>query len=128
MEALRHHADLQAHGTTETIGIDHDERNQCPPQPAQPTTATSAQSSRTTVRPTRRRAADFPVGRVKGFFETSQRDGYATVDTSDRQRRIAGYARVSMTHDRYMSRGRVHPAVAALMDRTVAKPAALNGE
>jgi hypothetical protein len=34
--------------------------------------------------------SDFPVGRVKGVFETSQRDGYATVDTSDRQRRIAG--------------------------------------
>jgi integrase len=39
-----------------------------------------------------------------------------------------GHARVSMTQDRYMSRGRVHPAVAALMDRTVAESTALNGE
>jgi integrase len=39
-----------------------------------------------------------------------------------------GHARVSMAQDRYMSCGHIHPAVAALMDRTVAKPAALNGE
>ena len=37
-------------GTTEAIGIDHDEPDQSPPQPAAQTTATSAQSSRTTVR------------------------------------------------------------------------------
>jgi hypothetical protein len=37
-------------GTTDTIGIDHDEPAQSPPQPAPQTTATSAQSSRTTVR------------------------------------------------------------------------------
>ena len=38
-------------GTTEAIGIDHDEPDQSPPQPPQATTATSAQSSRTLVRP-----------------------------------------------------------------------------
>jgi hypothetical protein len=37
-------------GTTEDIGINHDEPDQSPPQPAPPTTATSAQSSRTSVR------------------------------------------------------------------------------
>jgi hypothetical protein len=37
-------------GTTEQIGINHDEPDQSPPQPAPPTSATSAQSSRTTVR------------------------------------------------------------------------------
>jgi hypothetical protein len=37
-------------GTTEAIGVDHDEPNQCPPEPARPPTATSAQSSSTTVR------------------------------------------------------------------------------
>jgi hypothetical protein len=36
--------------TTEAIGVDHDEPNQCPPEPARPPTATSVQSSRTTVR------------------------------------------------------------------------------
>ena len=30
-----------------------------------------------------------------------------------------GHAKVSMTQDRYMGRGRVHPAVAQLMDRTI---------
>jgi hypothetical protein len=37
-------------GTTEHFGINHDEPDQCPPQQARPTSATSAQSSRTTVR------------------------------------------------------------------------------
>jgi hypothetical protein len=37
-------------GTTEAIGIDHDEPDQSPPQPTPQTTATSAQSSRTAVR------------------------------------------------------------------------------
>lgn len=37
-------------GTTEQIGINHDEPDQSPPQPARSTSATSAQSSRTTVR------------------------------------------------------------------------------
>jgi hypothetical protein len=37
-------------GTTEHIGIDHDERDQSPPQSGPPTRATSAQSSPTTVR------------------------------------------------------------------------------
>jgi hypothetical protein len=37
-------------GTTEAIGVDHDEPNQCPPEPARSPTATSAQSSLTTVR------------------------------------------------------------------------------
>jgi hypothetical protein len=36
-------------GTTEAIGVDHDEPNQCPPEPARSPTATSAQSSLTTV-------------------------------------------------------------------------------
>ena len=49
-EALRHHADLQAQHTTEALGFDHDEPDQSPPQPAHPTTATSAQSSRALVR------------------------------------------------------------------------------
>jgi integrase len=30
-----------------------------------------------------------------------------------------GHAKVSMTQDRYMSRGRVHTAVAELLDRTI---------
>ncbi len=30
-----------------------------------------------------------------------------------------GHTRISMTQDRYMARGRVHPAVAELMDRTI---------
>ena len=30
-----------------------------------------------------------------------------------------GHAKVSMTQDRYMSRGRVHHAVAQLLDRTI---------
>jgi hypothetical protein len=38
-------------GTTEQIGINHDEPDQSPPQPAPPTRKTNAQSSRTTVRP-----------------------------------------------------------------------------
>jgi hypothetical protein len=37
-------------GTTEAIGIDHDEPDQSPPQPAPLKTATSAQSSRPAVR------------------------------------------------------------------------------
>jgi hypothetical protein len=37
-------------GTTEDIGIDHDEPDQSLPESAPPTRATSAQSSRTTVR------------------------------------------------------------------------------
>jgi hypothetical protein len=37
-------------GTTEAIGINHDEPDQSPPPPAPQTTATSAQSSRTMVR------------------------------------------------------------------------------
>ena len=37
-------------GTTEAIGVDHDEPNQCPPEPARPPTATSVQSSNTTMR------------------------------------------------------------------------------
>jgi hypothetical protein len=32
-----------------------------------------------------------------------------------------GHSKVSMTQDRYMTRGRVHPQVADLLDRTVAK-------
>jgi integrase len=32
-----------------------------------------------------------------------------------------GHAKVSMTQDRYMSRGQVHPAVAELLERTVGK-------
>jgi integrase len=35
-----------------------------------------------------------------------------------------GHSKVSMTQDRYMTRGRVHAQVADLLDRTVAK----NGE
>jgi len=31
-----------------------------------------------------------------------------------------GHTNISMTQDRYMSRGRVHPQVADLLDRTVA--------
>ena len=30
-----------------------------------------------------------------------------------------GHAKVSMTQDRYMTRGRTHPAVAQLLDRTI---------
>jgi hypothetical protein len=30
-----------------------------------------------------------------------------------------GHAKVSMTHDKYMSRGRVHTQVAELLDRTI---------
>jgi hypothetical protein len=30
-----------------------------------------------------------------------------------------GHSHVSMTQDRYMSRGRIHPQVADLLDRTV---------
>jgi hypothetical protein len=37
-------------GTTEAIGINHDEPDQSPPPPAPQTTATSAQSLRTMVR------------------------------------------------------------------------------
>lgn len=45
--------------TTECIGIDHDERDQSPPRPAPPTTATSAESSPTMVRrSSRRRTAE----------------------------------------------------------------------
>lgn len=33
-----------------------------------------------------------------------------------------GHTRISMTQDKYMARGRVHTAVADLLDRTVAKP------
>ena len=36
-------------GTTEAIGIDHDELDQSPPPPAGPARATTAQSSRTMV-------------------------------------------------------------------------------
>jgi integrase len=32
-----------------------------------------------------------------------------------------GHSKVSMTQDRYMTRGRVHTRVADLLDRTVAK-------
>ena len=32
-----------------------------------------------------------------------------------------GHSKVSMTQDRYMTRGRVHTQVADLLDRTVAK-------
>jgi hypothetical protein len=49
----------------------------------------------------------------------------------ERQRRIGlsarigadhlGHSKVSMTQDRYMTRGRVHTQVADLLDRTVAK-------
>ena len=31
-----------------------------------------------------------------------------------------GHAKVSMTQDKYMSRGRVHPQVADLLDRVIA--------
>ena len=34
-------------------------------------------------------------------------------------RRPLGHSRISMTQDRYMARGRVHTAVADLLDRTI---------
>ena len=39
-------------GTTEAIGIDHDEPDQSPPPPARPSKSNHTQSSRTMVRPT----------------------------------------------------------------------------
>jgi integrase len=39
-----------------------------------------------------------------------------------------GHAKVSMTQDRYMSRGRVHPQVAELLEQTVGEPRTLNAD
>ena len=51
VEALRHHADLQAHRHHRAIGINHDEPDQSPPQHAR-NNSNQTQSSRTMVRPT----------------------------------------------------------------------------
>lgn len=39
-----------------------------------------------------------------------------------------GHAKVSMTQDRYMSRGRVHPQIAELLEQAVGEPGALNAD
>jgi integrase len=62
---------------------------------------------------------------VPGVTTHSFRKSLATlIDDEGLSARIGadhlGHSNVSMTQDRYMSRGRVHPQVAALLDRTLA--------
>ncbi|WP_445165897.1 site-specific integrase [Mycolicibacterium sp. Dal123E01] len=62
---------------------------------------------------------------VPGVTTHSFRKSLATlIDDEGLSARIGadhlGHAHVSMTQDRYMSRGRIHPQVAALLDRTIA--------
>jgi integrase len=60
---------------------------------------------------------------VPGFTTHSFRKTLATLITTKGSARVGadhlGHAKVSMTQDRYMTRGRVHTQVAELLDRTV---------
>ncbi len=81
-----------------------------------------------TMAPTRSRRATWPNFRdelgVPELTTHSFRKTVATlVDDAGFSARIGadhlGHAKVSMTQDRYMSRGRMHPAVAQLLDHTI---------
>src|SRR5258705_5463579 len=88
-------------------------RNRCPTLPL-PTFAVTVLSARRS-----RHALGVPDATCHSFRKTVA----ALIDDEGLSARIGadhlGDSRISMTQDKYMARGRVHTAVADLLDRTI---------
>ena len=74
------------------------------------------------VRNVRRIAVNWQ-GAISATMRRAARCHRALIDDEGLSARIGadhlGHTRISMTQDKYMARGRVHPAVADMLDRTI---------